>query len=60
MKTRLLPFTRDIRTADQRARGAAIEQERADLALEAEWRRRVRANPKEVSAITRRLAEVSR
>lgn len=58
MKFRLLPFTRDLRTADQRARGAAIEQERADLAMESEWRRRVRENPKEVSALPRRVREV--
>lgn len=57
MKFRLLPFTRDLRTSDQQARGAAIEQERADLALEAEWRRRVRANPKEVAALARRLTD---
>lgn len=58
MKIRILPFTRDIRTSEQRARGAAVAQERADLALEAEWRRRVRANPKERAALARRLSEL--
>lgn len=58
MKIRIRPFTRDIRTAEQRARGAAVEQDRADIALEAEWRRRVRANPKERAALARRLSEL--
>ena len=57
MKFRLLPFTRDLRDREQLARGAAIEQERADQQLESEWRRRVRANPKEVSALARRIQE---
>lgn len=55
MKTRILPVTRDLRDAAQLGRWSAIEQERADLALEAEWRRRVRENPKERAALARRL-----
>ena len=34
----------DPRTAEQIGRGRAIEQERADIQMEAEWRRRVREN----------------
>jgi hypothetical protein len=60
MKFRLLPFTRDLRSPDLVARGAAIDQERADQALEAEWRRRVSVNPKERAAMPRRIVEVSR
>lgn len=36
--------TSDVRTREQIAAGAALEQERADIRLEAEWRRRVREN----------------
>lgn len=35
---------RDIRTPELVGRAAAIEQDRADIRLEAEWRERVRAN----------------
>ena len=34
----------DTRTAEQLGRAAAIEQDRADIRLEAEWRRRIREN----------------
>jgi hypothetical protein len=40
----ILPVCRDLRDSELRARGAAIEQERSDIALEAIWRARVRAN----------------
>lgn len=35
---------KDTRTPEQLAHAAAIEQERADIRLEAEWRQRVREN----------------
>jgi hypothetical protein len=37
-------FHKDLRTADLHARGAAIEQARADQALERLWRSRVVQN----------------
>ena len=40
---RIRTFT-DTRTAEPIGRGAALAQEQADIRLEAEWRRRVRAN----------------
>ena len=57
---RPLSVTRDLRTDDQRGKWAAIEQARADAALEEEWRRRVRRNPKEVASLPRRIQEASR
>jgi len=59
-RIRILPVTRDLRTAEQRARGADLERQREDLALESEWRRRVRENSKEVSALPRRVREALR
>lgn len=49
----------DQRTADLQARGRVIAQEQADQRLEAEWRRRVRMNPKEVAALPRRIRALS-
>ena len=43
--------TADARTREQIAAGAALEQERADIRLEAEWRARVSTN------IRRRIAD---
>jgi 23S rRNA G2069 N7-methylase RlmK/C1962 C5-methylase RlmI len=40
---RILSFA-DQRTPEQRERGRALAQEQADQLVEAEWRRRVRAN----------------
>ena len=56
MKTRLLQLTRDLRNP---ADAAALEQVRADAAIESEWRRRVRENPKERAALARRMAQVN-
>jgi hypothetical protein len=49
----VIGVTLDRRTGAQLARGRSIEQQRLDLALEAEWRRRVRENVKRRA--TRRL-----
>lgn len=53
VRTCILPFSLELRDRDLVCRGAAIEQIRADQALESEWRRRVRANPKEQARIQR-------
>jgi hypothetical protein len=42
----VIGVTLDRRTGAQLARGRRIEQQRLDLAIEAEWRRRVRENVK--------------
>lgn len=40
----VIGVTMDRRTSTQLEHGRSIEQKRLDLALEAEWRRRVREN----------------
>lgn len=44
MKLKLFPFSRDFRTAEQKARGQVVEQMLADAKLELEWQRRVQVN----------------
>jgi primosomal protein N'' len=44
IRFRIRPFARDIRDTELRARGAAIAQQQADLAVEQVWQRRVRQN----------------
>ncbi|MEY4760658.1 MAG: hypothetical protein RLZZ200_514 [Pseudomonadota bacterium] len=41
---RIVQMSRDLRTGEQLARGAAIAQEQADQLLQFEFERRVRAN----------------
>jgi hypothetical protein len=43
-RIRILPVSRDLRSADQQARGAAIEQALADQSIERLWRYRVEQN----------------
>lgn len=44
VRVRVLPISKDLRGPEELARWAAIEQERADQALEALWRKGVREN----------------
>lgn len=51
----VIGITQDRRTSGQREAYRAIEQERADLALEKVWRAKVRAN--ELARMERKLIE---
>ncbi len=44
MKFRILPFTRDLRSPELKARGNQLQQAIADAKLELEWQRRVQVN----------------
>jgi hypothetical protein len=52
-----ISVSRDLRSPQLQAHGAALEQAVADLRLEQEWRRRVRANSKEQARIRRWAAQ---
>ena len=54
---RPMPISRDLRSPQLQAHGAALEQAVADIRLEQEWRRRVRANSKEQARIRRWAAQ---